>query len=274
MNIRDDNLQTKIRDSLFFKTLPFDKVDYLRGYAGINEAYRRRTISSHHYKYRGYTPLALAVQNGHVECVRVLLDLGADPFLRDANKAAPNPHLIDPTCPYWLSLGIRLPMHRSTSTSGENIEQGQANNVTFICALNQKTVRRPRIPTVQGFDEVLQRSHGRRSVMDAHFKGQIDSVLLTEQRSRRKRRTYRKYIRQWYDNVLRDGVRSIVDKRMEEYERSLVNYGTSEGVKHVDATFANQFSANNDVSITSLLTGTTISNTKLKKDPVLNEGGA
>ena len=73
---------------------------------------RRRTITSYHEKYKGYT-VALAVQNGHVECVRVLLDLGADPFLRDINKM-PNPHLVDPTCPYWLT------RHKATFADGSD----------------------------------------------------------------------------------------------------------------------------------------------------------
>ena len=104
-------------------------------------------------------------------------------------------------------------------------------DLTFVCALNQKTTRRPRIKAVEGYDTALQRSHGRRSVMDAHFKGQLDSILLLEQRSRRKRRSYKKYVTQWYDNILKDGVRAILDSRIEEHERSLVNYGSADGMK-------------------------------------------
>ena len=74
--------------------------------------------------------------------------------------------------------------------------------------------------------------------MNAHFKGQLDSILLVEQRRRSRRKMYKKFIRQWYDVVLRDGVRSIVDRRLEHQERTMVNYGKSEGVKHVEATFA------------------------------------
>ena len=51
--------------------------------------------------------------------------------------------------------------------------------------------------------------------MNAHFKGQLDSILLVEQRRRSRRKMYKKFIRQWYDAVLRDGVRSIVDRRLE-----------------------------------------------------------
>ena len=41
-----------------------------------------QTIVASHRMFRGYTPLALAVQNRHVECVKTLLELGADPFGR------------------------------------------------------------------------------------------------------------------------------------------------------------------------------------------------
>ena len=109
MNRRDDNIHRTYGGQVFYKPLPRDSNDYLTGDVFAESTYRRRTITSYHEKYKGYTPLALAVQNGHVECVRVLLDLGADPFLRDINKTLPNPHLVDPTCPYWLTLGIRLP---------------------------------------------------------------------------------------------------------------------------------------------------------------------
>ena len=87
MSMRDDNLRQTIRDLYILNPCHMTKRITYGGYAGKDKAYRRRTITAHHYKYRGYTPLALAIQNGHVECVRVLLDLGADPFLRDVNKS-------------------------------------------------------------------------------------------------------------------------------------------------------------------------------------------
>ena len=269
MSMRDDNLRQTIRDLVYFKPLPHDKTNYLRGYAGKDKAYRRRTITAHHYKYRGYTPLALAIQNGHVECVRVLLDLGADPFLRDVNKATPNPHLIDPTCPYWLSLGIRLPMEKKLSPDDPEVIKAMSDelDLTFVCALNQKTTRRPRIKAVEGYDTALQRSHGRRSVMDAHFKGQLDSILLLEQRSRRKRRSYKKYVTQWYDNILKDGVRAILDSRIEEHERSLVNYGSEDGMKKVDLNLSTE--GTND-SISQLMTESHFSNRLSKRESINN----
>ena len=265
MNRRDDNIHRTYGGQVFYKPLPMDTNDYLKGDVFAESTYRRRTITSYHEKYKGYTPLALAVQNGHVECVRVLLDLGADPFLRDINKMLPNPHLVDPTCPYWLTLGIRLPSLPIEDIEDEKKKKGN-ESFLYVCALNQKTVRRPQIPTVQGFDSVFQRSHGRRSVMNAHFKGQLDSILLVEQRRRSRRKMYKKFIRQWYDVVLRDGVRSIVDRRLEDQEKTMVNYGKSEGVKHVEATFASQHSTEDGV--TSLMTGTSFSTLQERRDGI------
>ena len=266
MNRRDDNIHRTYGGQVFYKPLPRDTNDYLTGDVFAESTYRRRTITSYHEKYKGYTPLALAVQNGHVECVRVLLDLGADPFLRDINKMLPNPHLVDPTCPHWLTLGIRLPSLPMEVIENEAERKETHNNFLYVCALNQKSVRRPRIPTVQGFDSVFQRSHGRRSVMNAHFKGQLDSILLVEQRRRSRRKMYKKFIRRWYDVVLRDGVRSIVDRRLEHQERIMVNYGKSEGVKHVEATFANQHSLEDGV--TSLMTGTSFTTLQKRREGI------
>ena len=46
-------------------------------------------------------PLALAVQNRHVECVKILIELGADPFGREASEMnkIPNISWKDPACP-------------------------------------------------------------------------------------------------------------------------------------------------------------------------------
>ena len=134
MNRRDDNIHRTYGGQVFYKPLPRDTNDYLTGDVFAESTYRRRTITSYHEKYKGYTPLALAVQNGHVECVRVLLDLGADPFLRDINKMLPNPHLVDPTCPYWLTLGIRLPSLPMEVIENED-EIKKSTIISFTCAL-------------------------------------------------------------------------------------------------------------------------------------------
>ena len=63
-----------------------------------------QTIVANHRLFRGYTPLALAVQNRHVECVKTLLSLGADPF---ASSGASVLNL-NPACPYWLSLDVKI----------------------------------------------------------------------------------------------------------------------------------------------------------------------
>ena len=90
-----------------------------------------RSIVARHPNFKGYTPLALAVQNRHTECVKVLIELGADPFGRKASELnkIPNISWKDPACPYWLSLGLELRLPKKENYG--LIEVGQKVQVSF-----------------------------------------------------------------------------------------------------------------------------------------------
>ena len=73
-------------------------------YGVVKDSKCHRTVMSKHKHFLGYSPLGLAVQNGHLSCVKVLLDSGADPF--DGGKLSF--HNEDPTNPVWLALGCNV----------------------------------------------------------------------------------------------------------------------------------------------------------------------
>ena len=66
----------------------------------------------------GQTPLFAAVMEGHVECVRLLFDAGANPAKKNLRGAIPNIialhrrvllHVINLVCLLFVSRGIALP---------------------------------------------------------------------------------------------------------------------------------------------------------------------
>ena len=87
-----------------------------------------QTIVSSHRMFRGYTPLAIAVQNRHVACVKTLLSLGADPFASSGASVLN----YNPACPYWLSLNVYIMSHERTVDWVDDNPAPTANNATQI----------------------------------------------------------------------------------------------------------------------------------------------
>ena len=136
------------------------------------------TIASRHKNYSGYTPLALATQNGHVDAVRVLLGLGADPLFHiDSGDEKVHPYDVqNSACPYWMVLNVSL-------QTTEGMYARETNRMANV--LDTKTYLRPVLQSLDDVDtknvisEKETRNRSRTSIIGYSMTQGLDTLALT-----------------------------------------------------------------------------------------------
>jgi hypothetical protein len=96
-----------------------------------------KTFKASQYGHPGlkFNTLALAVQNRHVKCVKILLSLGADPFASSGASVLN----FNPGCPYWLALNVFI---TSRQHMGERVDGNSSGHCSHCHAKFTITSRR------------------------------------------------------------------------------------------------------------------------------------